>query len=84
MILDHIAQRTCVFVISGASSYAERLRRSDLDLIDIVRVPKGREDRVGEAQDQDVLCGFFPEKVVDPIGLFFAEGIVDDAIEFAG
>ena len=84
MILHHIAQRTCAFVISGASPYAERLRRGDLHLIDIVRVPKGREDRVGEAQDKNVLRGFFPEKVVDPVGLFFAEGIVDDAIEFAG
>ena len=83
MILNHIAQRTCMFVISCTILYPERLRRRDLDLIDIVRVPKWRENRVCEAQDKDVLRGFFAEKMVDPIRLFFTEGIVDDAIELS-
>lgn len=83
MILDHIPQRACVFVISGASPYTERLRGGDLDLIDIVCVPKRREDRVSEAQDKDVLRGFFPEKVVDSVGLLLAEGVADDAIELS-
>ena len=83
MILNHIAQRTCVFVISGAILDAERFCRRDLDLIDVVRVPKRREDRVGEAQHKNVLRGFLAEKVIDPVGLFFAKGIADDAIELA-
>ena len=42
-------------------------------MIDIMPVPKGREDRVREAQDQNVLRRFLAEKMIDPIGLFFRE-----------
>src|SRR5262245_10875386 len=83
MILDHIAQRPCMFVIPGAILYSERFCRSNLDLVDVMRVPEGRENRVCEAQHQNVLCGFLAEKVIDSVCLFFAKRIADDAIELS-
>ena len=83
MILHHVAQRARAFVVTGATFDSERFRGGNLDMIDIVPVPKRREDRIRKAQHQNVLGCFFPEKMIDPIGLFFCERIADDAIEFA-
>ena len=49
-------------------------------MIDIARVPKRFENRVGETQHQDVLRGLFAQEVVDPIGLTLLEGFANDAI----
>src|SRR5205814_9831360 len=61
----------------------QRFGGRDLDVIDIMRVPKRRENRVRESKDQNVLRSFLAEKMVDPVSLFFGEGITDDAVEFA-
>ena len=71
------------FVITGARSDAERFRRCDLHMIDVVRVPERLENRVGESQDEDVLRGFFAEEMVDAIGLLLVKELRNDAIEFA-
>ena len=83
MILHHVAQCACVFVITRPSPDPERFRRCDLHIIDVVRVPQRREDRVGESEDEDVLRGFLSEEMVNAVGLLFCEGIADDAIELA-
>src|ERR1700736_4665389 len=83
MILHHVAQRASRFVVTGPAFNAERFGGGDLEVIDVTRVPKRLEDRVGEAQYQDVLRGFFAEEVIDAVGLFFTERIADDAVEFA-
>ena len=73
MILHHVAQRARAFVITGASFHAERFRGRDLDVIEIARVPERLENRVGETQDENVLRGFFPEKMIDAVGLLFGK-----------
>ncbi len=83
MVLHHVAQRAGAFVITGATFDSERFRGGDLDMIDVMRVPERREDRVREAKHQNVLRRFLAEKMIDPVGLLFGEGIVDDAIQFA-
>ena len=40
MILYHVAQCACVFVIAGPSPDPECFRRCDLHIIDVVRVPQ--------------------------------------------
>src|SRR5438093_819184 len=65
MILNHIAQCTRMFIIPGAILYSERFRCSNLDVIDVVRVPEGREDRICKAQHKNVLRCFLPQKVID-------------------
>src|ERR1700737_1799465 len=83
MILHHVAQRASRFVVTGPAFNAERFGGGDLEVIDVTRVPKRLENRVGEAQYQNVLRGFFAEEGIDAVGLFFTERIVDDAVEFA-
>ena len=83
MVLYHVAQRPGCFIITGACFHPERFRRRDLEVVDIVRIPKRRENRVCEPQHQNILCGFLTEKMIYPIGLFFTERIADDSIELA-
>src|SRR5207237_6572073 len=83
MILNHVAQCTRMFIIPGANLYSERFSCSNLDVIDVVPVPERREDRVCKAQHKDVLRCFLPQKVIDSVGLFFAKGIANDAIELS-
>ena len=61
----------------------QRFGGCDLDVIDVMRVPERRENRVRESQDQNVLRGFFSQKMIDPVSLLFGKGIADDAVEFS-
>ena len=83
VVLYHVAQGACAFVIAGASPDTQRFSRRDLHMIDVVRVPQRRENRVGKPENEDVLGGFLAEKMVDSIGLLFCKRIVDNAIELA-
>ena len=84
MILHHVAQSARSFVEAGAHPNSERFRCRDLHLVDVVRVPEWRENRVRKSQYQNVLRGFLTEEMIDAISLLFAEGIADHAIEFPG
>ena len=81
VVLYHVAQGACAFVIASASPNTQRFSRRDLHMIDVVRVPQRRENRVGKPENEDVLGGFLAEKMVDSIGLLFCKRIVDNAIE---
>ena len=83
MILHHVAQGTCGFVITSTTFHAERFCRRDLHVIDVVRVPERREDRVGKAKHKDVLRRFLPQKMIDSVRLLFGKRIADSAIELA-
>ena len=65
MILHHVAQCARGFVIAGTVLDAECFRRCDLQMIDVMPVPKRREDGVGKSQDQDVLRGFLSEEMIN-------------------
>ena len=54
------------------------------DVVDVVAVPDGLEDAVGEAEDEDVLDGLFAEVVVDAEDLVFVEDGVDLVVELDG
>ncbi len=47
-------------------------------------VPQHLEELVREPQHHDVLRGFLPEVVVDAVGVFLREGVVDDLVEVLG
>ena len=84
MILHHVAQGAGGFVVTGTPFDAEGFGRGDLDVIDITRVPNRFKNRVGKTENQDVLRGFFPEKVINSIGLIFGKGVGYDLIQFLG
>ena len=65
VVLDDVAQRTDLFVEATATLHAEVLGHRDLHLPDVVAVPDRLEERVREAEVDDVLRGFLAEVVVD-------------------
>ena len=83
MILHHVAQSACGFVVTGTTFHTERFCRRDLHMVDVVRVPERREDRVGKAKHKDVLRGFLPQKMIDSVRLLFGKRIAHGAIELA-
>ena len=76
--LDHVAQRTGVFVVFGAVLDAEGLGHRYLDMVDVVAVPQRFHDAVSKAVDQQVLHRLLAEVVVDAKDLRF----IDDRLQF--
>ena len=83
MVLHHVAQGACAFVKACATPYAQRFRRCDLHMIDVVRVPKRRENGISEPQYQDILGSFFTKEMIDPIGLLFRKRTAHDPVKLA-
>src|SRR5207248_11056023 len=65
MVLHHVAQGAGGFVVPGASFYPECFCGGDLDVIDVTRVPDGLENRIREAENENVLCSLLPEQMTD-------------------
>src|SRR4030095_10162391 len=51
MILNHVAKRAGLLVESAAALHAEVLRHRQLHTLDMVAIPEGLEDAVGEAEE---------------------------------
>ena len=83
MVLDHVAKRTGALVIARAFLQPDRFRDRDLDVIDSLRIPHGLEERVAEAQREDVLDGFLAEVMIDPIGPVLREGLRHRIVDLA-
>src|SRR5438067_13160035 len=83
MILHHVAQGAGGFIVTGPALHSECFGSSDLDVIDVTRVPDRLKNRVGETENQNVLRRFFAEKMVDPVSLVFTESVPHDPIQFA-
>ena len=81
VVLHHVAQRAGVVVVAPAPFDAHGLRDGDLHVIDGSRLPQRLEQRVREAQRQQVLHRLLAEVVIDAKYLVFAErpahGFVD-------
>jgi len=65
MILDDISNRAGLFVECATTLDSEVFRHRDLDAFDVVAVPDGLEQRIGEAKEDHVLDGRFAEVMVD-------------------
>ena len=76
-VVDHdVAQRADRVVEAAAVVDAEVLGHRDLDAVEVVAAPDRLEDRVGEAQVQDLLEAHLPEVVVDPEQLRLVDVLV--------
>ena len=80
MVLYHVAQGAGGFVVTGPALYSECFGGSDLDVIDVARVPDRLENRVSEAENENILCRLLSEKMVDAVSLIFGERTEDDPI----
>jgi len=84
VILDDVADRAGGVVEAAARADAERLGHRDLHVVDPGPVPDRLEDRVREAQGQEVLHGVLGQVVVDPEDLRLAERRADVGVQAAG
>jgi len=81
VVLQHVARGAAAVVVAAARADAELLGDGDLHVVDVAAVPERLEDRVGEAQDEEVLHGLLAEVVVDAEDLRFAEVARGDGVE---
>ena len=84
VILHHVAQRARAVVIATAGPHPVVFRHRDLHVIDVAAVPDRLEQRVGEAQRQDVLHRLLAEIVIDAVDLAFVEHLAQLAIQRGG
>ena len=73
MVLDDVAHRADRVVEVAAARDVEVLAHQDLHGRDEMSVPDRLEDRVCEAQVEDVLDRHLPEEVADPVQLGFVD-----------
>src|SRR5215470_20445616 len=83
MVLHHVAQRAGMIVVSAPSLYADAFGNRDLHMIDMARIPQRLEQRIGEAQDHQVLHGLLTEIVVDSIEMVLIKGVRQLCVEGA-
>ncbi len=77
VVLDHVAEGAGRVVVAGATLEGEGLVPDDVDTLDVLGVPHGLEDPVGEAEPQDVLHGLLAEEVIDPEDVLLAHDFMD-------
>src|ERR1700727_3017628 len=82
MVRHHIAQGAGLFVERRAVFDSHRFSRGDLHIVDVVPVPHRFEQRVAEAEDEDVLHGFFAKIVVNAVHRFLVEYAVHNLIQY--
>ena len=73
VVLHHVPHRARFVIIGPAPADIDRLRHSDLDVIDVMVVPKWLEQNIAKADGHQVLHRLFAKVVVDPVNLFFFE-----------
>ena len=84
MVLDHVSQRSHAVVEAASALDAERLREGDLHRFDVVPVPDGFEDLVGEAQVHDVLDRLLPQEVIDAVDPVLVHHLEEPLVQRAG
>ena len=81
MVLEHVPHHAGLLVIAGPVLDADGLGGGDLDVVHVLAVPHGLEDRVREAEDEDVLDGLLAEVVVDAEDLVLGEVLVHQPVQ---
>src|SRR3989442_1211619 len=73
MVLNHVAQRAGLFIISASTFNTDRLGVCNLNVIDVLPVPQRLENAVGKTEGENILNGFFAEIMINSINLFLSE-----------
>src|SRR5208283_1353001 len=84
MVLDHVADRARLFIVTAAPFHAERFRDGDLHMIDVSVIPKRLQQNVGEAQRHEILNRFLAEIMVDAENIALAERRADHIVDRRG
>ena len=81
VVLEHVAQHAGLVVVIAAALDLDLLGDGDLHVIDVIVVPQRLEQRVGEAENEDVLHRVLAEIMIDAIDLVLAEHVAEKLIE---
>ena len=81
MVLDHVADGAGLLVEGAAALHAEILRHGDLHALDVIAVPDRLQERVGEAEEQQVLHRALAQVMVDAEDRRLVEVAQQDAVE---
>ena len=73
MILDHVAQTAGRFVKGSAAFHSEILGQGYLDAGHIIAIPDRFQERIGEAEIEDIHDRLFSEEVIDAKDRVFRE-----------
>ncbi len=79
--MDDIAHDARLLVECAPVLDAYVLGHGDLHVVHVAPVPDLLEDRVGEAEEEDVVDGFLREVMVDAVYLVLVEGAGNDPVE---
>jgi hypothetical protein len=81
VVLDHVTQLAGLVEVTPTAFDANLLGHGDFHVGDVILVPLGFEQAVGETQGDQVLNGFFAQIMVDAVGAVLREelrhGVVD-------
>jgi hypothetical protein len=83
VILNHVADDPGLLIKLTAALDAERLGHRDLHVFNELSIPERLEQRIGEAEEQDVLDGFLAEVVIDAEDLRLRQVFVQRRVELA-
>jgi len=83
VILDHVAQLAGLVEVAPAAFDADLLGHGDFHVGDVILVPLGFEQAVGETQGDQVLDGLFAQVVVDAIGAVLREELRHGVVHLA-
>ena len=80
-LVDHVAHRADLVVERAPALRPDRLGDGDLHALHAIAVPQRFEDRVGEAEREEVLDRVLPEVVIDAACLRLVEVLVNQLVE---
>ena len=81
MVLEYVSYRPHA-VVEGATTFDTKgLGHGDLDTRHIAAVPQRLEERVGKAEDEEVLNRLLAEVVVDPEDRLLGEGLMEQPVQ---
>ncbi len=81
VVRHHVAQCTGRFIEVAAMLDADRFGNRDLDVVDVIAVPEGLENPVGEPEHHDVPNRLLSKIVVDAVNLILVQYAEDLLIQ---
>src|SRR5215510_4105579 len=81
MVLDDVADRARLIIKSAPSLDAEVFGHGDLHTCDMVAIPERLQERIGEAEDQQVVHWQLAQVMVDAEDRLLVEGAEQRAVE---
>ena len=71
-------------IVATAFFHAQFFGKSDLNIFDVLTIPRGFKERIRQTHGQNILDHFFAQIVVDPENILFREHFCDFIVQFFG